>query len=472
MTTRIKSKVAARVISDKDVTDMFSDVLGTKSSAIHVTYPKYNSVMAHTDRFIKLLETLHDSPVLAPFAAEKDRLGGYLASLFRMFTATFTAPDFTPYYGGADGLNDEQRRLHAAMFDEPRYDAVPAGVREEFDKAFEAMKASDLVKSIVVTCSNLSKYRATITNPDDAKLDAFMRKPPMQFAPIHDLEALNLKQVYISDAVKDKKYIIVFVRKLYEISHAVYEAVNSPDVDVQDFVNLVMASIDDVRKVIPRCDDAFNKIRESVDLLQGNFGSYYKDYVASSNPTIIMENFVLDVSKSTNATPKLTQQFRKIIAHYKNVAKNQALNPKLQSVFKHVDSSFDYVDKGGDEGDEGEDDAKTPSDDTKTPSDESKTPATESKTPAVETKTAPVGIAKMTAQEARKKRKNQKKNQKNRLKKRTAAPSRPPSPGAEKSLADELDDADPAPGAESEAELASAEFDSLADLIDQLAPSD
>jgi len=118
-----------------------------------------------------------------------------------------------------------------------------------------------------------------------------------------------------------------------------------------------MSSIDDVKKQIPRCDQAFNKISESVGLLKGNFNSYYKDYISSNNPTIIMENFVLDVSKNTRASPVLTAQFRKIIAHYRKIASQQANNPKLQTLFQQVDKNFQELERQRKKADEAGDDA-------------------------------------------------------------------------------------------------------------------
>jgi hypothetical protein len=126
-----------------------------------------------------------------------------------------------------------------------------------------------------------------------------------------------------------------------------------------------MSSIDEVKKHIPRCDQAFQKIIESVDLLKGNFNGYYKDYTASGNPTIIMENFVLDVSKNTKSSPAVTAQFRRIIAHYRKLASQQASNPKLQSLFAQVDANFHELEKRSKEADgsgDGDSDSDSDSD--------------------------------------------------------------------------------------------------------------
>jgi len=169
----------------------------------------------------------------------------------------------------------------------------------------------------------------------------------VSFAPLPDLSRVNFKQMYVDDRLDpgDREFILVVLHKMYVISHDVYEAVSAPDIDVDEFVEVIMSSIGEVKKQIPRCDGAFQKIIESVDLLKGNFSGYYKDYVASSNPTIIMENFVIDVSKNTQASPTVTAQFRRIISHYRKLASQQATNPKLQSLFAQVDANFAELEK-------------------------------------------------------------------------------------------------------------------------------
>ena len=108
-----------------------------------------------------------------------------------------------------------------------------------------------------------------------------------------------------------------------------------------------MSSISDVKKHIPRCNDAFNKILEAVDLLKGNFGDYYNDYMSSNNPAIIMENFVVDVARRSDATPQITRQFRQIISYYKKLSSQHATNPKYKAIFKNINKNFDKIERLG-----------------------------------------------------------------------------------------------------------------------------
>jgi len=143
-------------------------------------------------------------------------------------------------------------------------------------------------------------------------------------------------------------------KQLYFVLQFLFSFLNSPHLIL--FVTIILNSIDTVKKTIPRCTEAFDKIVESVDILKNNFNGYYKDFMASNNPAIIMENFVLDVSKNTKATPRITSQFRRIIAHYRKIASRHIDDPRLQTLFQHVDRNINELDKYKKDDDTYEDD--------------------------------------------------------------------------------------------------------------------
>lgn len=223
---------------------------------------------------------------------------------------------------------------------------MPQATGAKFLEVFAAVKGCSVVNTAIVTCRNLIPHKKYIKDSADLKDKFIMKSAGLTISPVEGL-ALNFKQLYTSDLLNtaDRKFILLVLHKMWVISHDVYDAVSSPDIDVNEFVTVIMSSIGEVRRHIPRCDQAFDKIIESVDLLKGNFGGYYRDYVATSNPTIIMENFVLDVSKNTKSSPQVTAQFRKIISHYRKLASQHASHPKLQTLFQQVDRNFQELEK-------------------------------------------------------------------------------------------------------------------------------
>jgi len=348
---KIKSKVVKATLANKDVLDMFHGVLGTSEGAatISITHPKYLRILNHVERFLKLLTVLQESNLMACFPGPREHLGAYIAALRGQLAGSFNAPDLSGYLqpgaeGGATSAED--------------YAKIPPEVIGRFTEVFNNAKKCSLVNTIVVTCKNLVTHKKALQD-QSALSDRFLRGAGMTFCPLPDLPQVNFKQIYIDDrlAAADKEFVLVVLHKLFTIGHDVYEVVSSPDVDVNEFVEVIMSSIGEVKKHIPRCDQAFQKIIESVDLLKGNFNGYYKDYVASNNPTIIMENFVLDVSKNTKSSPAVTAQFRRIITHYRKLASQQSSHPKLQSLFQQVDKNFQELETKSKEADAAEDPA-------------------------------------------------------------------------------------------------------------------
>ena len=347
---KIKSKVVKSTLQNKDVIDMFHGVIGTDGASISIVHPKYQLIEKNVKRFLQVLDMLYNEKFLDFFTTFKDNLDMYLFSLRRQFVNSFNAPNIDNFLSKG---NEIIHRLSPVVVD---YSGVPVDVVNSFNEIYTEMKKCSLINTIIVTCKNLIPHKKSIEDVNELK-DKFLLKGGLNFAPLPFL-IFNFKQIYIDDRLSEenKDFILVILHKLYTISHEIYDTISSPDIDVNEFVTIIMNSIDDVKKHIPRCDQAFNKIAESVDLLRGNFNSYYKDYISSNNPTIIMENFVLDVSKNTRASPTLTAQFRKIISHYRKIASQQANNPKLQTLFQQVDKNFQELENQRKKADSGEND--------------------------------------------------------------------------------------------------------------------
>lgn len=440
---KIKSKTVRSTINDRDVLSMFHDVLGTSAGGapLHIAQPKYERIKQHVDRYIALLDALHDSDAFSALPDEKSNLAGYITGLKILYSKQFTAPDIekmlkellaeekksAPETKAATSPEAKMRAALEAATETLPYNKLPKEVITEFNTAFTTAKEGTLVVTIIHTCKNLIAHKKALSNPAELR-DKFLLQPPMTFSPLHELPSLNFKLFYVKLGVADRKFIMMVLHKLLSISHDVYDAISAPDMDVNEVVEIVMNSIGDVKKHIPRCDEAFDKIADSVSTLKGNFDGYYKDFVASGNPTIIMENFVVDVSKDpkTKASPKITRQFRQIIMHYRKLASQSSNDPKLQTLFNHVGKNFDELDKtddvdSDDEGDE-KDDAKS-----------------EEKAPSASSSASSLPAKKSDAA---------KRNQRRRAKKKgpkaaPADPSAPPSTrSADPSLGDELDAAE------------------------------
>jgi hypothetical protein len=341
---RITTKVVKSAINNKDVIDMFQGVMGTGDGTginPRIVYPKYLLIQNHCNRFLKLLGLFYRSPEMAAFTVPMQALSAYAASLKNEMVSLFAVPKFEELYPPTD--HDRINGLKV------NYSGLTSEDMQSFEAAYKRIKDSNLMNKIIVTCKNLVVHKKSIGDMSKLTARFLTHSAGLTFSPFPELPIVNFKEIYNNgDLVRTdqaRKLVLTVLHKAYVISHEIYELMSSPDIDVGEFVDMILSNLGEVEGQIPRCGEAFAKLRNSVDLLKGNFSGYYRDFVSSNNPTIIMENFVLDVSRQTDSSPKVTAQFRRIITHYRKLAKQHANNPKLRSLFQQVDKSFQELEK-------------------------------------------------------------------------------------------------------------------------------
>ncbi len=333
------SGVVRQTLENRDVLDMFDGVLGAGDVDLNILDAKYKQLRTHVDRFLTLLEALLAYEGLLAFPRDSELLAGFVRALRAQFAENFSAALPAP---------EEHSGATVLALDADPYASIPKDTQDKFVAAARVAKESNLVKVILVTCQRLVPFKALIENAEELKDRFLVSSAGSQFCPLPDLP-LNFRALYTGfSRAEDKHFLLVVIHKLYRISHDVYDAYRRPEVDVDKFSHIIIDSVGLVKKQLPGCEDAFRRITDSVDLLKLNFGEYHSDAVASGNPGVIMENFVLDVAKGqTNASPNLTRQFRKIISHYKKQASkhSSSMDPKLRTVFEQVNKNFSELDR-------------------------------------------------------------------------------------------------------------------------------
>lgn len=210
---------------------------------------------------------------------------------------------------------------------------------------YKTLKEKEEIQTVIITSSNLKNYKRYISDKNNLKDDFIKREPGISLTPFH-FTKLDLKKLWASDklTIMAKKFILSILNHSYVIGHDIYETVTSPDIDIKKFSRVLISNIDNMKKTIPRCDKAFNIIRDSVELLEDNFKGYYKNSIEAENPSIIIESFIVDVSLSQKTNATITGQFRKIIMFMKKQSSNSN-DPRVKKLFKILNSQFDLMSK-------------------------------------------------------------------------------------------------------------------------------
>jgi len=193
--------------------------------------------------------------------------------------------------------------------------------------------------------------------------DTFIKRCVGEELYIFDFAKINFKHLFshiLAENIPDqdeleqsKKYILVMFSIMYVTTRSIYNIVSSPDVDIDKLSELIVSAITAAKKQIPRCDRAFKLIENSVDMLKNGMGTYYKDFVASGNPTIILENFVRDLSNDLQIDTQTLIQFKKIIMHFRKQSDAMPKkNAKLDGVFSTLDKIMGIMEADGEMDDE------------------------------------------------------------------------------------------------------------------------
>jgi len=355
-------------MKDKQLIELFNQMVGTSAPDPNVVIPKYDKLMSLSREMVGILHDFirFSPPILReefPRGVEEieqfvsksgEDLKGF--TLVERTDATLSGEELNK-------LNANPETMHKVMENiGVKYDV------EELGETYKNLKDSDFIKSVIMTYRQLKETLAAETERQKIKVELmetehdlavktklcanFIKKSLGDVLHLFSFSTLNFKELYLStfigraDSPKSMYNNVLFMLYLvYNKCDQIYKLVSSPDIDVDKFADALVANIATIKKQIPRCDEAFNKIEESVHLLRDKFGGYYKDFITSQNPGIIVENFVLDVAKDSKANSKVTRQFRQIIGFYKKRMQGQIKDPKIKRIFDLVGANLNVLEK-------------------------------------------------------------------------------------------------------------------------------
>lgn len=318
--SRVKVKSAKQQIQDKGVVSMFNKMLGAEDADASIVLPKYKEISDNVSSFITIITMAVERVLMKAFPEQESACTEILE-----YARILGAIEFIDVPCASD-----------------RTDVVD----KEICKHYTDLKSDHHIKTMILTCKNLIEYKQYLSSGDHSDGTFIARIPGLSFTPF-PFSRLDIKQLWASPCItaKIKEYILMVLKITMDVSISIYKTLTSPDIDVAEFSKAIIGSISKVKKMIPRCEKAFAKIEESVQLLEGNFGGYYKDFIQSQNPSTIIESFVIDVSSAGAADPQTTQQFRKIIEYYRKATHGKIKDPNIKKVFDMLNDNFSMMEK-------------------------------------------------------------------------------------------------------------------------------
>lgn len=312
-----KTKIIKQNIDQDGIADMFNQLLGDeKSLDINIIKDKYMKLKTNIERLYKLLESFNNS-------------------IYNKVLKDFTGIEF--YKTNIKNFITDAKSIFPETIED-----------ENLIRFYLGVKNNKIIEDSIRICKKLVSFKKYIEDNENLS-DNFIKSSKTRELKIFPFCDFDIKYIYSFSKIDDsiKRYLLIFLNMLYTTTFDIYQIITSPDIDISKFSNVILSSIQQAKKMIPRANKAFRKIEESIGLLQNNFGNYYKDFISSKNPSIIIENFILDVSKDNSNNNdmdlELARQFKRIVMFYRKKSAGKISDPRITQIFDLLNKNFDML---------------------------------------------------------------------------------------------------------------------------------
>lgn len=351
-----KDKYLKSTTGNADLMKLFNQMIGNEDPDPAIAIPKYKRIYDGCLDVIKLLNNFCNSPVALVFAPiyphDFSTLRHFLKSADEVMVHFKLAVEDKTY---------SSAELHAANADPAKLAQLMLSSQQSYKisglgEKYKNLKSCPVTQNVVMLARNiktalgLEKERCHQTTHDlEVKSDlrdGFIVNADGETLELLPFSKLNFKAMMLNDRMdaKMRGFTLTLLHLVYNRCIAVVQDLTSPDMDVEKFSELMVSSISELKKHVPRCDQAFAKIQNSVELMKNNFGRYYKDFISSQNPTIIAEHFLSDVARVTDADAATTAQFRRIAQFYaKNVNNAGVKDPRIKKMMSMLGTHLDIL---------------------------------------------------------------------------------------------------------------------------------
>jgi hypothetical protein len=332
--SKVKVKKIKQLVGDVDINSMFEEMMGVKDAEPEIIIPKIVSVR------------------------------NTLRLLYKIFNQFSTFVDLRNNFPTISGDLDDIKKFVEDMKEsvciinmtDETEEPYKTLAKEEINGIYRKLKENQYVKTLIILCNKLDKYKSNFSDPNNFKENFVNQEPGLSFK-IFNFSGLDLKILWAHDNMKSavKKYILTVLSKIHTHSYNLYKTITSPDVDIEKFTDVLINSISELKKQpeLHRCKMAFGRIEQSVQLLKDKFGDYYRESVASENPNALITSFIVDVSNQGGADARLTREFRTIIQYMHKVSQRngKSKDPNVQKIFKMLNHNYSLMEQHTNAGD-------------------------------------------------------------------------------------------------------------------------
>lgn len=331
MSRRVQVKQLKKVMgNDSDggnINNMFEEMMGMKDCEPDIIRPKLVKVRNLLRHIYKVLVQF---ATFAPLQSDFPQTVPHMQEI----------KDFAENMKTAIILNDTDET-------EEQYSTMDKSV---LNTTYSTLKDHEYVRRLIVLCGKLKQHHRNFDDLENLKLNFVGQEPGLSFK-IFDFSNLDFKILWADINMKtmQKKYILTILHTLYKDLFQLYRTTTSPNVDIDKFVTLLLDSIGQLKKQpgLDRCRNAFKRIEQSVELLKDRFEEYYRESIASENPNMIVESFIVDVSNQGGADARLTREFRQIIQYMHKVSNQNGRikDPNVQKLFAMLNKNFSAMEE-------------------------------------------------------------------------------------------------------------------------------
>lgn len=324
--SRVKVKKIKISIGEQDegVTEMFNQMIGTGSVNLHIAWPRYQRIKSLCELIGKVFEQLSNSSAVPKHA--RSELITWLANIRTQISHVFRA-DLSSFSWNLSLVDDDTHKQFGQIYDE--------------------MKKSELIRTFILMCDRCYPYRKNFEDMKNMNHKFITTMAGVEWKPFQ-FTTLNYKSIFLEATHDTIELYMIALHKAFTFGLVIYNEIQSPDIDIDTFVNIILKSIKHLQKIpeLSRCKEAFAKLRESVGMLKENFNTYYRDFVNTKDSSIIMQHFVLDVGKNSSAGAKVAGQFRVIINYYRKMTNGKVTDPRLSSLLERANKTFSETTAG------------------------------------------------------------------------------------------------------------------------------